>query len=191
MSVLLDVDGVLADFIGGIIPIIKAVTGRDVTHDEIDQFDFSAALQLSPEHAGKVKRAIGSSGRMASFLSVFDGAKEGVRRLRDIADLYIVTSPWNSNETWCHDRERWLHRHFDIPHSRVIHTSAKHLIRGDVFVDDKTSALEAWRIRNPQGVAVQWRTPHNRNEAWDGPSTSNWQRISEIALGIGDAMGES
>jgi 5'(3')-deoxyribonucleotidase len=148
--------------------------------EQVTEFDFTKALSMSPPAAAAAKRAIGAASGFARHLDVYPGAIDGVRRLQQIAEVYIVTSPWNSNPTWCHDREAWLERHFGIPHARVIHTSAKHLIAGDVLVDDKTSTCDQWRAAWPSGVAVLWSTLHNRRDLWDGPCTSDWDHLIEI-----------
>jgi 5'(3')-deoxyribonucleotidase len=177
---LLDVDGVLADFIGGALQIVNDLFGTAHVREDVTQFDIAASLGLTAEQGAVMKRAIGAMPRFAGALRVLDGAVEAVRQLHQIAEIYIVTSPWNSNPTWCHDREAWLDRHFGILHARVIHTSAKHLVAGDILVDDKTSTLEQWRAAHPIGIAVQWATPHNRCDAWDGASTSSWDELIAI-----------
>lgn len=177
---LVDVDGVLADFIGGMIAMLNERCNTSYTREQVTEFDFTAALGMSREQAAATKRMIGNADRFARHLDVYPGAIDGMRRLREIADVHIVTSPWNSNPTWTHDREAWLSQHFGIHHSDVTHTSAKHLMRGDVLVDDKTATCDAWRAAWPQGVAVQWATPHNRRDLWDGPSTSDWDHLIEI-----------
>lgn len=179
--VLLDCDGVLADFVGDLLPIIHSVTGIRATREQITHFDFSASLGLSPAQSADVKRAIGGAVRFARFLEPCPGAIEGVAALRDLADVYIVTSPWNSNPTWTHDREWWLRKHFDIPHANVLHGSAKHLVRGDVFVDDKTDAVIAWQDAHPRSVGIRWNTPHNQLDAYDGPATGLWSVVRDIA----------
>lgn len=57
--VLLDVDGVLADFVGGYLKLLKHYTGIDATPEQIDQFDIGAALGLTAEQSSRMKRAIG------------------------------------------------------------------------------------------------------------------------------------
>lgn len=70
---------------------------------------------------------------------------------------------------------------FDIPHERVIACSAKHLIAGDVLIDDKTATLDRWAEAFIDGetLAVQWETPHNRLDNWPGVSTNSWAQIVE------------
>lgn len=178
--VLLDCDGVLSDFIGGALAVINELYGTAFTREQITEFDFTKSLGMSPAAAAACKRAIGTASGFARHLDVYPGAVDGVRQLQEISEDYIVTSPWNSNSTWCHDREWWLDRHFGIPHARVIHASAKHLVVGDVLVDDKTSTCAAWRAAHPAGIAVRWQTPHNRLDAWDGESTANWAVLVDL-----------
>ncbi len=178
--VLLDCDGVLADFVGGVLPIVRQVTGRDYTHEDVAQYSFSDALGLTRNESEIVLDRISSSPDFCASLKPFDHAQNGVAALHAIADVYIVTSPWNTNPTWTFQREAWLKRHFDIPSKRVVHTSAKHLCVGDMHVDDKTSTLVEWRASHPSGAAVQWSTPHNRKDEWTGKSTREWGDLARI-----------
>lgn len=183
--VLLDCDGVLADFIGGVLEIVERITGLCFDRHDVDQYDFCAALGIRGMDASLIKQAIAERG-FCERLAPLEGARAGVKALHLIADVYVVTSPWNSSETWTHDRESWLWRHFKIPSSRVIHTSAKHLVCGDVFVDDKTSTVAAWRDAWPDCGAVRWDTPHNANDAWDGTTCSSWDHLlAAIGLACG------
>jgi len=178
--VLLDCDGVLADFIGRVCDTIEAFGGPRYEPHHVTEFNFTKALGLDDSLARKVKRAISDDSAWWSTLPPFPEAITGVAALREVADVYIVTSPWNSNRTWLHARESWLKHHFDIPHSHVIACSAKHLVRGDVFVDDKTEAVAAWQAAHRDAIAVQWETPHNRNDGWTGRSTRSWADVRHL-----------
>lgn len=178
--VLLDVDGVLADFIGGILPMLNEMLGTDYQREHITQFDFCASLGLRPDVGAAVKRRIGAARGLAATLEVLPGAIEGVGRLSAIAEIYVVTSPWNSNETWVFEREQWLLKNFGIGHNRVVHASAKHLIVGDMLVDDKTSTLVSWQKHHPNGTPVLWATPHNRLDGWNGDEAYSWDYIVNL-----------
>jgi 5'(3')-deoxyribonucleotidase len=179
--VLLDCDGVLADFVGGYLGLLEDQLGIKATPEQITHFDIGASLGLSADQSSHMKRSIGACDGFARHLAVCPGAVFGVRALEEVADVYIPTSPRNSNPTWAHDREHWLHANFGIKSNRVTHTSAKYLMRGDFFVDDKTSALAPWRDENqPHGLPVQWETPHNRLDGWLGVSTNNWAELREL-----------
>ena len=181
--VLLDCDGVLADFIGGLLPVIRDITGRTFVREQVTRFDFVTSLGLSREEGAAIKRWLGDARGWCESLAVYPGAVDGVCALREVADVYIVTSPWNSCATWTHEREAWLRRNFDISHANVLHASAKHLVRGDVFVDDKTEAVVAWQAANPDGAAMRWLTPHNWRDEYAGSSTQDWGVVRSLALG--------
>lgn len=178
--VLLDVDGVLANFIGKVCDTIREIGGGDFTPDHVTEFDFAKCLMAHGMSAGaamETKRIISERPGWWSSLEPFPEAQIGVAHLMATADVYIVTSPWNSCPTWLHERESWLKRYFAIPHSRVLACSAKHIVAGDIFVDDKTETLRVWQQANPQGTAIQWRTPHNLRDAWTGASTRTWSDL--------------
>ena len=182
---LVDVDGVLADFVSAYLDIVRAVTGRSHSPEHVTEFDIGKSLALSRDESSLVKRTLGNSQGIARELGVYPGAREGLAALREVADVYIVTSPWNSNPTWTHDREAWLEKHFRIKHDRVIHTSAKYVCCGDVLVDDKVSAVEQWQAAHSNGIGVVWDTLHNQRDSFPGlrMRTSSWSLLLALATG--------
>jgi 5'(3')-deoxyribonucleotidase len=181
--VLLDVDGVLCDFIGGVLELVEEYTGQRRTREEVDRFDFAAALGLSPDIRRKVYTAIAERAWWWRLLRPHDGSRAGVDALQEIADVWIVTSPWDSCPRWLYERTNWLRSYFDIPASRVITTHAKHLVDGDWIVDDKTATLEACARACLQRLAarpIQWATPHNRNDGWMGREARSWSELLAI-----------
>jgi 5'(3')-deoxyribonucleotidase len=77
----------------------------------------------------------------------------------------IVTSPLLDYEGgggrldslfWVHERLQWLKRHFGFEPHEIVFTSQKHLIRGDVLVDDHQEHVEKF-----PGRGVLWAKPHN------------------------------
>lgn len=176
--VLLDCDGILSDFVGGWLKLLNESFGRSWTHEDITGWDVCSSLGIvDPEERARAKRLIADTPDFAATHDVLPGALEGVAALEKIAEVYIVTSPWNSHRTWTSDRERWLKKHFGIHHDRIVHTGAKHLVYGDVLVDDRTETCAKWRAAFPVGLAIQWRTPHNLRDSWDGHSTNDWNRL--------------
>ncbi len=177
----LDVDGVLANFVAGVLPVVEEVTGRRHRPEDVTAWDFTAALGLSSHEARAVKQVIGSRRGFAAALPPYPRARQGVRRLRDLGDVICVTSPWDSNPWWRDEREAWLALHFGI--DVVHHASDKHPYEADVFVDDKSSHVRAWSRRWPDRVAVFWRTPHNSSESVPvgAHSISSWDALYQVA----------
>jgi len=181
MRVLLDCDGVLADFVGGLLELVNRECGTSYRRSDITEYDIGESLGWDGTMRVRVDYLVRGEPGMVMGLAVEPGALAGFGLIDQLAgDTYVVTSPWPGHQTWAHERTRWLRRHFAIPSNHVVHTAAKHLVMGDVLVDDKTSTIERWRREFPAGLAVQWQTPHNRRDAWDGASTRDWNELAEM-----------
>ena len=158
--VLLDVDGVLANFSQHVIDC-AGVTG--FTFDDVTNWDI---FSLLGERGRVVKDEMLPSASWWLSLPVLEGAQEGVAKLREIAsEVVFVTSPWLSCEQWSTVRRCWLKKHFGADPEDVIITSKKHLIRGDMFIDDKASTVEEWQAANPRGHAWVYDAPYNKGQA--------------------------
>jgi len=177
----LDCDGVLADFSSGALRVVEEVTGKRFAPADITMWDFTLALGLSASEASAVKKAIGAKRGFAASLMPYPHARQGVRRLRELGEVYCVTSPWDSNSWWRAERDSWLALHFGI--ERVHHAADKTGYEADVFVDDKSSHVRDWLGRWPGRAAVFWRTPHNTPESVPAGahSTGSWDALYEIA----------
>jgi 5'(3')-deoxyribonucleotidase len=174
MIALVDVDGVLADFVAGYLALVRDLTGKSFTHADVGEFDMGKALGLSKEELDSVHARIRPG--WCRTLVPLPSAQDGMKRLAKCAEVYIITSPWNSCATWMSEREAWLAEHFDIHHGRVLHGSAKHLVRGDVLVDDKTSTCRAWRQAHGR-QAVLWSQPWNARDEYAGIRTNDWNKL--------------
>jgi 5'(3')-deoxyribonucleotidase len=104
-------------------------------------------------------------------LPVMDGAKKGVRHLRNFGHQIVwVTSPWESCSGWERARRAWIREHFGD--DDIVITSSKGHVQGDVFIDDKPKNVREWRKSNPRGRALLFSAPHNLDEdlthfTWD------------------------
>lgn len=160
--ILLDVDGVLADFITTYLHALAAVTGSYRHPAEVINWEIGKSLGLSEDTQRKVSTLLRKEG-VASSMPVYPGAIEGVKKLTLVAEVYFVTSPFTS-PTWTYDRDQWLDRHFGAVGKNVVHTAHKHLISGDVLVDDKPVNVRAWAKAWPLGTPVLWSQPYNERE---------------------------
>lgn len=178
LRVLLDCDGVLADFHTPCLEIINQIGGTEHTLDQLDQWDIFDALKISSDVQKWVYQAMGDRG-WAQKLKPYPGAVRAVEQIQTFADLYIVTSPMRG-ETWTFDRDEWLYSHFRIQRKQVIHCSAKELIAGDYLIDDRVENLVKWRACHPGGVALRWSPPQLRELAYDGQSFHEWSALVEL-----------
>lgn len=175
--VLCDVDGVLANFTEAYLQIVRQELDIRKTEADIDQWDIGDALQLTPEQRELVHRWLYAPG-VARTLEPYEDALSKVPVLAQVCDLWFVTSPLENNPTWVYDRSLWFQKYFSrrVPglpnemiksagkplHRKIIHTPSKSFIKGDVFIDDKRSNVDAWAKNFPDGVAFLWDLPHNQ-----------------------------
>lgn len=174
--ILLDVDGVLANFVEANLRTLRSL-GIHREHDDVTTWEMAEALGLDDTARAIMEFRWSLPGFCAS-LPPYDGAVAGVESLRGLGDVFAVTAPMFTPH-WQHERTEWLVEHFAFRRKDVISTHAKWLVRGDVMVDDKPAHVEAWSAAWPQGQAFCWARPYN--EAFIGLRTSDWRVIAGAA----------
>lgn len=178
MNILLGCDGVLADFVGGVLAEFKhlGLIRRDKTHESITNWRIETCLGVDHKYLYHVAGAPG----FCSNLKPIAGAIEGVQRLRRIGKVYAVTSPMHSSPTWVYARTRWLQDYFDFNTDEIVHTSAKHLVHGDVLVDDCDDTLVRWAaVERSRALPVLWDCPWNRASKHKGlMRTNSWEELA-------------
>jgi len=155
MSVVLcDVDGISADFIGG---VCRWLRDRGVIYRTEDFHDFVLGHTIPRDMADALGREIG----FCSSLPWYPGAFEFMVSLRECSDLDAVTAPWNA-PTWTEERRHWLSR--VLPSARVasVPTPMKPMIMGDLLIEDRAETCDAWLACNPLGTALLFDRPWNR-----------------------------
>lgn len=177
---ILDADGVFVDFVKGFLAAVKTATGKDFTASQITQFNIGKALGLSPEETKATFAQITKG--WCRNLEPIPGAVEWIQRLNLISDIYVVTSPLATLDTWASERLDWVKEHLGFPASRVISGSAKHICRADFFVDDSVENCEAWNAENA-GTAVMWKSPWNEKHPWLGHRFNEWQKLELLIQG--------
>ena len=168
----IDVDDVLAGFQDGALAIANEAFGHRRTLEDFKDWGFFQ--HYTPEEQEYLLEQCTRPG-FCSSLPVLPGAKEAVAKLRELAEVYIITSPFDRCHTWVSERAWWLKTHFGFEKDHLIHTSAKHLVNVDVFIDDRPSNVIAWAQRNVNGLALLWPLANNLNcpmtkyrvEDWD------------------------
>jgi hypothetical protein len=183
LKIALDCDGFLSNFTAGALVIVEEVTGRRYEEADVTEFDFTKSLGLTAAESAQVKKVIGSRRGFCAGLAPYPEARQGVRRLRELGDVFCVTTPWDSNPWWRDERESWLAMHCGI--DVVKHAKDKTGYPADLFVDDMSKHVSAWKVAQG-GTAVFWRTLHNVTEAVpDGArAISSWDALIQIAQEI-------
>lgn len=157
MIVLVDCDGVLCDFVGGVCKAVESF-GLYLTPENVTSYDFRDCL--SPEQLEIVDELSRTEG-FCSRLQWYPGAREALRRLQYFADVRVVTQPWKSG-TWIQERLSWLAPVVDP--KKVIFTYDKSIIFGDALVEDNPANTRLWKERNI-GMACIIDQPWNQDVA--------------------------
>lgn len=156
MRILLDVDGVLADFTGHLFRRI----GSSVPESAVNEWDFFPALE---PHLHEDARDEMLDPKFWESQPVLPGAVEGCQMLKRTGhELICVTTP-SPMFGWSNVRQAWVKRHFGKLVETTICTDRKDLIWGDVLLDDKPENLRAWKKAWPDGGVLLFRQPWNKS----------------------------
>lgn len=157
-----DVDGVLLDLLT---PLYEFANKRfNTAYRQEDLSTWSIEEHLLIDDATAFWDDFAAETRGHGALQPLPGAVDGMRRLGDVADVYIVTSYLTNSATWVHDRDAWLARHFGISRKSIVHTHAKHVFSGAMLIDDKADNVRDWVAEHERGRGVLWAHPFNRRE---------------------------
>lgn len=183
--VLLDCDGVLADFHSSCLAVINNVFGTNYTLADVVEWDIFDSLKISRDDRSRVYDVMHRD-EWCGDMGVYPGAQEGVALLQEHFDVFVVTSPMKG-PTWTSEREKWLARNFDIHRSRVVHTSAKEICVGVALIDDKDENLARWHsIRTAEDgdgavrIPVKWVSNHAAPDHWRGPRFWDWRLMVDF-----------
>lgn len=181
-----DVDGVLADVLTLLFQHANTAYGLNLSPAAMTGWDIEPLLPQDVD-VEEFWRGFCRSTEGHHDFAVLPGAVEGLNLLRTVADVYVVTAYLPVATTWAHDRDRWLHHHFNIPHKRIIHTHAKYVFSGAALIDDKPLNIEQWIEEHPRGFGVLWAQPYNAScSIARHPRvvrTADWQTVANIFSG--------
>lgn len=153
---LLDVDGVLAEFIDPLLYYMNT----DLKKEDITKWDFFSIM--TPKQRSDASAILHSS-IFWRTQPVIPGAIEGVQKIKD-ADYEVVytTKPWVRFDKWGHIRRKWLEEHFGAHPDEVMIGHRKDLLMGDIFIDDNPEHATAFRNRQHHNVFL-FDAPYNQN----------------------------
>lgn len=164
LPLLLDCDGVLADFSGAVCAELGIDPSGVTTSDYFKRGEHREAFlnlcRFSP---------------LWRELDPLPGAREAVGDLRRAGvPIVVVTAPWHSNQVWGGLRYAWLKRHFGIKPADVVITSRKDLVQGCALVEDRPDTLWEWNIANPTRPTYLFDQPYNQHDDGGATLRSTW-----------------
>lgn len=183
MRILIDCDGVLCDFVGRVIAGIHQHSHkhreRNVGPADVYQWDIWKALDVDLGTKRMVISEIICAEGFCRDLLPYEGATQAVKQLAKDHDVYFCTSDWRTSPTWVYDRNEWLRNYFGFTlGGKVVHTSHKHLVKGDVLIDDKPDNLTVWGTAHGTEGALLWQRPWNVSEAKAFHTVTSWDGVA-------------
>lgn len=135
MKILVDLDGVCADLLSVWLERYNKDHGENLTVSDITTFYISECVK--PEHANLIKNYLNEPG-LFRRLPIYPNCYTALRTLQDIGhELFIVTNTPYSSVTGFHDKWQWVSDNLPfIPRDNFFSTALKHMVRGDLLVDD-------------------------------------------------------
>ncbi len=190
LSILLDVDGVLADFVQGVLDVVFQETGLLIYPSEIHEWDFlrnldnilkAKGLANAISHAARIRQRILQAGFCAN-LKPFPAAIEAVNKLKESCKVTLLTTPFYGNPYWKEERSVWAQKH--LGRVDVVHIRDKSPHWGNVFLDDKPDHVRAWGERWSTGPingspALLWDTHQNKSTT-DLRRITSWNEVIEL-----------
>lgn len=181
--ILLDVDEVLADFESPYLRIVNEVAGLNIRPEDRTEWEVLATV---PEEFHEAIRERAQEEGFCRNLAILPGAQDAVEKLRAIGQVYAVTSPWDGHKTWCWERTEWLKEHLGFKKTEVLHVSAKQIIRGNVFIDDRPDNLTEWaKFSRINCLALLWDRPFNRSNR-DLMRVGSWDQVLRLLSTVYD-----
>ena len=173
MTIFIDMDEVIADTYGA--------------HIEIYNRDFNAKLTVEDCHGSEVwqnvieahQQSVRNHARTRGFfrtLRPIADSQEIVQKLTSKFDVYIASAATqfpNSLE----EKSDWLDEHFPfIPWQKRILCGDKHILKGDILIDDRS-----YNLTDFDGRPLLFTSPHNVN-THGFERVNNWQEIADSLL---------
>jgi 5'-nucleotidase len=176
MLILIDQDGVLADFENAFVAAWRQAHPDIPPVEFEDRRSFHILDDYAPELRARAEALYTAPGFIRNLPPVA-GALDAVRELADLGlDVRICSSPLRQYENCVAEKYHWVERHLGRDWTqRLILTRDKTLVQGDILIDDRPRIEGALR---PRWRHIVYDAPYNR-EITDRPrlSWSNWRDV--------------
>ncbi|MRI01919.1 5'(3')-deoxyribonucleotidase [Kriegella sp. EG-1] len=173
MKIFVDMDEVIADTYGAHIDIYNQEFNGNLTTETC--MGNEVWKMVPTAHQDSVRKHATRRGFFRNLRPI-ENSIEVLSKLNDVHELYIASAAMqfpNSLE----EKSDWLNEHFPfIPWQHIILCGHKHILRGDVLIDDRSYNLEHFN-----GRGLQFTSPHNiRTTGFE--RVNNWLEVAEKLL---------
>lgn len=183
MKILVDVDGVVADLMGGMSRYVKERYSLNFDVSKITHFHIDKSPDLAELHA-----EINLTRVLENFLAVHDvyeryvdpipGAVNVIKKLAKYNDVIFVTATLDESPQSYVSKFRWLRDIFGTIPMISCPSKYKCFVRGDVGIDDRYDTCKSWDDNGTRGMLFR----QSWNEAPSEYPSYDWSDIEEELL---------
>lgn len=172
LMILIDVDGVAADFCGCIDTYLQEAHGRPPLtwrHHDLER-NLTDPVNSLPKSVVTDTMLYVKWGDACSDMKPYEGAVDAVHdAIASGFGVAFVTVGFKDSPCWQHDRIKWLRKHFDDRAEILIVTSGvtKRLVAGAALIEDNPNTLQAWARKHP-GRTFLVDQPYNQAGLFEG-----------------------
>jgi 5'-nucleotidase len=159
MRILVDMDGVIADFEGGFLDRFRQCH-PDLPYIPLNQRNCFYVKEQYPEDIGPLLEEIYLSKGFYLELPPIEGSVEALTELsKKDYDVYICTSPLLKNPYCLQEKYDWIINHLGEDWAkRMVIAKDKTIIQGDILIDDKPDIKG---IQKPTWEHIIYSQPYN------------------------------
>ena len=171
MRILIDMDEVMADAIARFLEWYERDFGVRFTKEQLAGTKLSEVV--TEKHRSIVKGYPHQKGFFTA-LPLIPRSQEVIKKLNDRYDIYIVSAAMEFKYS-LEEKYEWLDEHFPFVHwKRRIFCGHKHVIKGDVLIDDHDFNLSTF-----EGRCIMFTAPHNLHET-KYERMNNWLEAEKL-----------
>ena len=172
MTIFVDMDEVIADTYGAHIARYNERHGGSLTKEICMGGE---VWHQVPEHRELIWQHYFEPGFFRN-LDPIPGSREILRELSEKYQIYIASAAMQFPDS-LKEKHQWLDEHFPFIHWRNrILCGDKHILRGDVLIDDRSHNLESFK-----GRSILFTSPHNvHTEGYE--RADSWEEVHRLLI---------
>lgn len=176
-TALVDIDGVLADWMGGLRTKLHEICQASNKGYPLDGDQKSWELLTGDPDADDLIATAQNHPELYISLPVIDGAKQGLETLERLGyNVFICSTPAEDNPTCASQKLAWIKDNFGVRWvPKVILTSDKTLVRGDILIDDKPIIKGAME---PEWEHIIFDASYNKQAK--GRRLAHWSELESV-----------
>ena len=173
MTLFIDMDEVLADTLAMHLKLYNEEFNENLTHE--DCYGIEVWKAVPEERKESFFRQVYSKGFFRNLSPIKD-SQQVMKALNQKHHIYIASAAMQFPNSLS-EKNEWLDEYFPFIHwKQRILCGDKHILKGDVLIDDR-----AYNLQTFEGRSLLFSSPHNMNE--NGfERVNSWSEIAELLL---------